>query len=60
MPLTTLLEEHLEAWHYTRVGVITEIENLSESDLRFTPSAESRTPAGIAIHIVESGLMMAG
>jgi hypothetical protein len=60
MPPTTLLEELLEAWHYTRVGVITEIENLSETDLRFKPHAESRTPAEIGIHIVESGLMMAG
>ncbi len=60
MPLTTLLEEILEAWHYTRVGFITEIENLSETDLRFRPHAESRTPAEIAFHIVESGLMMAG
>jgi uncharacterized damage-inducible protein DinB len=60
MPLTTLLEEVLEAWRYTRVGVITEIENLSETDLRFTPHAESRAPADIAFHIVESGLMMAG
>ena len=60
MPLTTLLEETLEAWHYTRAGFVTEIENLSESDLQFRPHAESRTPAEIAIHIVESGLMMAG
>jgi uncharacterized damage-inducible protein DinB len=60
MPLTTLLEEALEAWHYTRVGVATEIENLSEADLEFRPHAESRTPAELAVHIVESGLMMAG
>jgi uncharacterized damage-inducible protein DinB len=60
MPLTTLLDEALEAWHYTRVGVATEIENLSESDLQFKPHAESRTPAEIALHIAESGLMMAG
>ena len=60
MPMTTLLEETLEAWRYTRVGVITEIENLSETDLRFKPHAESRAPADISFHIVESGLMMAG
>jgi uncharacterized damage-inducible protein DinB len=60
MPLTTLLEEVLDAWRYTRFGVMTEIKNLSEADLRFKPHAESRTPAEIAIHLVESGLMMAG
>ena len=60
MPLTTLLEETLEAWHYTRVGFITEIENLSETDLQVRPHADSRTPAEIAFHIVQSGLMMAG
>jgi uncharacterized damage-inducible protein DinB len=60
MPLTTVLEEALEAWHYTRVGVVTEIENLSETDLQFRPHAESRTAAELAVHIVESGLMMAG
>ena len=60
MPLTTLIEEALEAWHYTRVGVATEIANLSEADLLFRPHAESRTAAELAVHIVESGLMMAG
>src|SRR5262252_6071854 len=60
MPLTTLLDEALEAWRYTREGVITEIENLSEADLRFKPSAESRTAADTAVHIAESGMMMAG
>ena len=60
MPLTTLLEEALEAWHYTRDGFITEIRNLSDADLHFRPHPESRTPAEIAVHIVESGMMMAG
>lgn len=60
MTLSTLLEEALEAWQFTRRGVIAEIENLTDADLKFIPSAESRTPAEIAIHIVESGLMMAG
>jgi len=60
MPLTTLLEEALEAWGYTRDGVVTEIENLSDADLGFKPHKDSRTAAEIAVHIVESGLMMAG
>jgi uncharacterized damage-inducible protein DinB len=60
MALSSLLEEALEAWQYTRDGVIEEIGNLSETDLKFRPHAESRTAAEIALHIVESGLMMAG
>src|SRR5262245_33316156 len=60
MPFTTLLEEALEAWQYTRAGVVTEIENLSDADLQFKPSAEARTAAEIAIHIAESGMMMSG
>ena len=60
MALTSLLDEVLEAWQYTRAGVVDEIENLSDSDLKFRPHAESRTAAELAVHIVESGLMMAG
>ena len=60
MPLTTLLEEALEAWRYTREGVITEIENLSDAELQFRPHTESRTAAEIAVHLAESGQMMAG
>ena len=60
MPLNTLLEEALEAWRYTRAGFITEIRNLSDEDLQVRPSPESRTAAEVAVHIAESGLMMAG
>ena len=60
MPLQSLLDEALEAWAYTRSGFISEIQNLSEADLKFRLHPESRTPAEIAIHIIESGLMMAG
>ena len=60
MPFQSLLDETLEAWAYTRSGVISEIQNLSESELKLRPNPDSRTPAEIAIHIVESGLMMAG
>ena len=58
--LTSLLDEALEAWEYTRDGVIGEVANLSEQDVRFRPHAESRTVAELVVHIVESGLMMAG
>ena len=60
MALTSLLDEVLEAWQYTRAGVVDEIENLSEADLTFRPHAESRTAGELVLHIVESGLMMAG
>ena len=60
MALTSLLDELLEAWAYTRQGVIGEIENLSEADLQFRPHKESRSAAEIGLHIVESGQMMAG
>jgi uncharacterized damage-inducible protein DinB len=60
MSLTTLLDEILEAWQYTRAGVVSEIKNLPDASLTFRPSAESRSAAEIAVHIAESGLMMAG
>ena len=60
MPLTSLLDEALEAWQYTRAGVISELRNLPDASLTFRPSAESRSAADIAVHIAESGLMMAG
>jgi len=60
MPFSSLLDEALEAWQYTRAGVISEIRNLPDVSLNYRPTANSRTPAEIARHIVESGLMMAG
>jgi uncharacterized damage-inducible protein DinB len=60
MALTSLLDELLEAWAYTRQGVIEEIENLSDADLKFRPHKESRSAGEIGLHIVESGQMMAG
>ncbi len=60
MPFATLLDELLEAWQYTRAGVINEMKNLPEASLTFRPSPESRSAAEIAVHIAESGLMMAG
>jgi hypothetical protein len=53
MPLTSLLEEALEAWEYTRAGVIDEIENLSDADLKFRPHAGSRTAAELVVHLAE-------
>jgi len=55
-----LLDEALEAWAYTRAGVIEEVENLSDEDLAYAPRPESRTAVELARHIVESGLLMSG
>jgi len=55
-----LLDELLEAWRYTREGVIAEVENLPESRIREAPSGLSRSAIDLANHIVESGRMMAG
>jgi uncharacterized damage-inducible protein DinB len=60
MPLTTLLEEALEAWEYTRAGVIDEVKNLSDAEMLFRPHAKSRSVAELVVHIAESGLVMAG
>jgi len=60
MAFQSLLEETLDAWAYTRSSFIREIQNLTEADLKLRPKPVSRTPTEIAIHIVQSGLMMAG
>jgi uncharacterized damage-inducible protein DinB len=56
----TILEEALEAWGYTREGVIAEVENIRERDFGFKPADGSRTVGELTWHIVESGLLMAG
>lgn len=56
----SLLDEALEAWAYTREGVIAELKNLPEPAFAFKPSDASRTTRELAQHILESGLMMSG
>jgi uncharacterized damage-inducible protein DinB len=56
----SLLDELLAAWAYTREGVIAEVRNLPDKLTGFRPTPRSRTLADLAIHIVESGLMMSG
>jgi hypothetical protein len=55
-----LLEETLEAWGCARSGVIGELENIPPGDFGFRPTPHSRTPAELAAHIIESGLMASG
>src|SRR5690349_7637426 len=57
---TSLLDEFLEAWAYTRDGVIREVRNLPESALDYRPADASRNARELVQHIIESGLMMSG
>ena len=59
-PYKSLLEEALEAWAYTRQGVIDEVNNIPEKDFGFRPTPQNRSVAELAHHIIESGLMMSG
>jgi hypothetical protein len=60
MPKASLLDEFLEAWRYTRQGVIAEVGNLPEKAFGFRPSDASRTVLELVQHVIESGQMMAG
>ena len=55
-----LLEELLEAWRYTRAGVIAEVENLPADRLLDVPDKLQRSPLDLVNHIVEAGWLMAG
>jgi uncharacterized damage-inducible protein DinB len=55
-----LLDELLEAWRYTREGVIAEVENLPDAKLLEMPEGLSRSGLDLVNHIVESGRLMAG
>jgi uncharacterized damage-inducible protein DinB len=57
---TTLLEEALEGWRYTREGLVAEFENIPADSFDFRPAPGMRSLADLAIHIVEAGEMMAG
>jgi len=55
-----ILDELLEAWRYTRDGVIAEVVNLPEAKLNESPPGLSRSGIDLVNHIVESSRMMAG
>jgi len=57
---TSLLEEALESWEYSREGVIDELASIPEKDLGFKPTERSRSIIELVQHIVESGTLMAG
>jgi uncharacterized damage-inducible protein DinB len=55
-----LLDELIEAWRYTRAGVIAEAENLPAERFLDRPGGLTRSPLELVNHIVESGWLMAG
>lgn len=55
-----LLDELLEAWRYTREGVIAELENLPPDRLDERPEGLQRSALDLARHIVDSGWLMSG
>ena len=57
---TTLLEEALEAWEYTRQGVLLEAVEFPEGEWGFRPGRGARSVHELVRHILESGLMMVG
>jgi uncharacterized damage-inducible protein DinB len=56
----TLFDDMLEAWRYTRDGVIAELENLPDARCHERPAGLLRSPLDLANHIIESGWLMAG
>jgi uncharacterized damage-inducible protein DinB len=57
---TSLLDELLAAWAYTRDGVVEEVKKLPESSLGFRPNDQTRTTREVVQHIIESSLLMSG
>lgn len=55
-----LLDELLEAWRYTREGVIAEAENLPADRFLERPEGLRRSALDLVNHIMESGWLMAG
>ncbi|MEJ2216439.1 MAG: DinB family protein [Gemmatimonadota bacterium] len=60
MEYKTLLDEALEAWDYTRAGVVAELENMPADKMDFSPAPGARTVTELVLHIVASGQVMAG
>lgn len=57
---TSLIDEALGAWAYTREGVVAEVKDLPESALDSKPTGASRTARALVQHIIESVLLMSG
>jgi uncharacterized damage-inducible protein DinB len=59
-PMTTLLEEAIEAWEVAREGVIEEVEAIPAARFHFRPQPQVRDVNGVVVHIMEIGMMMVG
>lgn len=57
---TNLLEEALEAWTDTRLGLIDEVANIPAGKFEFRPTREARGVKEVVIHILEVAMMMTG
>ena len=53
-------DELIEAWRYTREGVIAEVKNFPDSAFDQMPGSLKRSALDLVNHIVESGRLMAG
>ncbi|NIR49270.1 DinB family protein [candidate division KSB1 bacterium] len=56
----SLLEETLEAWEDTRLGIVDEVENIPEDQFDFKPADEVRSVREQVLHILEVAMMMTG
>ena len=53
-----LLTEFIEAWRYTRDGVIAEVENLPADKFEQRPEHLGRSALDLANHVIESGRLL--
>ncbi len=56
----SILEETLEAWEDTRLGLIEEVENIPEDRFDFKSTPEVRSVKELVEHILEVAMMMTG
>lgn len=54
------LDDFLEGWHFTRSGVIAELENLPEAQVHEAPAGLPKSALELAHHIVRFGRLAAG
>lgn len=57
---TSLLEEALESWTDTRLGLIDEVENIPARQFDFRPTPDVRSVKDVVVHILEVAMMMTG
>lgn len=57
---STLLEETLDAWRYTRQGFLAEAENIPPADWEFRPTSENRDVGELVRHILQAAGMAIG